>query len=128
MISTFTISEYIGVIKETLCNKRDGQVSDNEICTIKDQFENFLTQMGIMLYDADSIARRIAVFSECEDVIESSIAFKGRRDRKWHCLKGADALHVAFALSVNAEALATFDDDFRGASGLISPIMLSEVY
>jgi len=80
-----------------------------------------------MLYDADSLASRMAIFSECENIVESATAFKGL-DRKWHCIKGADALHVALALSVNAEALATFDDDFRGVGGLINPIMLSEVY
>lgn len=127
IISTFTVAEYTGVIKEVLCNKRDGQVSVNEIHTVKAQFEEFITQMGIVLYDADSLATKIAVFGEGENVVEGSTAFKGR-DGKWHSIKGADALHVVFALSVNAEAIATFDDNFRGANGFISPIMLSEVY
>jgi len=128
IISTYTISEYIGVVKEILCNRRNGQVFDNEIRKIKEKIEEFITRMGIILYDADSLTRKTAVFSECEDIVERSTAFKGRLDGKWHCIKGSDALHVAFALSVNAEAIATFDDNFRGASEMISPIMLSEVY
>jgi predicted nucleic acid-binding protein len=84
--------------------------------------------MGIMLYDSDSLASKNPIFSECENVVEKSTTFKGRYDRKWHFMRGADALHVALALSVNAEAIATFDDDFRGASGLVNPLILSEAY
>ena len=128
IITTFTIAEYLGVIKGVLCNKRNKQVSVGEIMVIKARFEQFITQIGIMLYDSDSLASKKPIFSECEDVVERSTAFKGRYDRKWHHVKGADALHVALALSVNAEAIATFDDDFRGIDGSISPLMLSEVY
>lgn len=128
IISTFTVAEYIGVIRKTLCDKRDRQVTEREILIMKQKIEEFILKMGITLYDADSLASRMALFSECERIVEDSDAFKGKRDRKWHCVKGADALHVAFALSVNAESIATFDDDFRGASNFINPIMLSEVY
>ena len=128
IITTFTIAEYLAVIKDVLCNKRNNQVSTEEIMTIKARFEQFITQMGITLYDSDSLASKKPIFSECENVIERSTAFKGRHDRKWHHVRGADALHVAFALSVNAEAIATFDDDFRGIDGSISPLMLFEAY
>lgn len=128
IITTFTIAEYLAVIRGVLCNKRDKQVSTGEILTVKAKFEQFITQMGIMLYDSDSLASKKPIFSECENVVERSSAFKGRRDRKWHLVRGADALHVALALSVNAEAIATFDDDFRGVDGSISPLMISEVY
>jgi predicted nucleic acid-binding protein len=128
IITTFTIAEYLGVIKGVLCSKRNKQVSAGEIMAIKSKFEQFITQMGITLYDSDSLASKKPIFSECENVIERSTAFKGKHDRKWHHIRGADALHVAFALSVNAEAIATFDDDFRGVDGAISPLMLFEAY
>lgn len=128
IITSFTIAEYLAVTKGVLCNKRNGQVSTGEIITIKAKFEQFIDQMGITLYDSDSLASKSPVFSECENVVERSLAFKGRYDRKWHHMRGADALHVALALSVNAEAIATFDDDFRGVGATISPLMLSEVY
>jgi predicted nucleic acid-binding protein len=128
IITTFTIAEYLGVIKGVLCSKRNKQVSAGEIMAIKSKFEQFITQLGITLYDSDSLASKKPIFSECENVIERSTAFKGRYDRKWHHIRGADALHVAFALSVNAEAIATFDDDFRGIDGAISPLMLFEAY
>ena len=128
IITSFTVAEYLAVTKGLLCNKRNGQVSSSEISAIKAKFEQFITQMGIMLYDSDSLASKTAIFSECENVVERCTAYKGRYDRKWHSMRGADALHVALALSVNAEAIATFDDDFRGAGGLINPLILSEVY
>jgi predicted nucleic acid-binding protein len=128
IITSFTVAEYLAVTRGVLCNKRNGQVSNNEIMMIKAKFEQFIAQMGIMLYDSDSLAGKNQIFDECENIVERSTAFKGRYDRKWHHMRGADALHVAFALSVNAEAIATFDDDFRGASGSISPLMISEVY
>jgi len=128
IITTFTIAEYLGVIKGVLCNKRNKQVTAGEVIAIKSKFEQFITQMGITLYDSDSLASKKPIFSECENVVERSTAFKGRHDRKWHHIRGADALHVAFALSVNAEAIATFDDDFKGIDGSISPLMLFEAY
>jgi predicted nucleic acid-binding protein len=128
IISSFTVAEYLAVTRGVLCNKRNGQVTTNEIMTIKAKFEQFITQMGIMLYDSDSLASKNLIFSECENIVEKSTAFKGRYDGKWHFMRGADALHVALALSVNAEAIATFDDDFRGASGLVNPLILSEAY
>ncbi len=128
IVTSFTIAEYLAVIKGVLSNRRNGQVSPSEILIIKGKLEQFLSQMGIMLYDSDKLASRNPIFSQCESVIERTTAFKGKRDRKWHHLRGADALHVALALSVKAEAIATFDDDFRGAVGIVNPIMLSEMY
>ena len=126
--TTFTIAEYLAVTKGVLCNKRNGQVTPAEMAKIKSQFELFLNQMGIILYDSDVLAKKTSVFSNCESIVENSGSYKGKRDRKWHHLRGADALHVALALSVKAEAIATFDDDFRGINIPINPIMLSEVY
>jgi predicted nucleic acid-binding protein len=84
--------------------------------------------MGIILYDSDTLAINHAVFAESESMIERDVPCIGKYDGKWHYLKGADALHAAFAISVNAEAIATFDDDFKGVCGSVSPLMLSEVY
>jgi predicted nucleic acid-binding protein len=128
IVTSFTIAEYLSVMKGLICNRRNGQVTSLEIAAIKSKLEQFITQMGIMLYDSDSLASKNPIFGNCENIVEGSSAFKGKRDRKWHYVRGADALHVALAMSVNAEAIATFDDDFRGASGFINSLMLSEVY
>lgn len=128
IITSFTVSEYLAVIRGLLCEKRNRQVSPEEILVIRRRLEQFITQMGIMLYDSDTLANRHAVFAECESMIERDTPSKGRYDRRWHYLNGADALHVAFATSLNAEAIATFDDDFRGICGSVSPLLLSEVY
>ncbi len=128
IITSFTIAEYLSVIKGVLCDKRNGNVLTSDISTVRERLEQFISQMGIILYDADTIANKSAVFSECENMVERSGVYKGKYDCKWHYLKGADALHLALAKSVNAEAIATFDDDFRGGGTTISPLMLSEVY
>ena len=95
---------------------------------IKAKLEEFIAQMGIIMYDSDSLATKHAVFADCESMIERDVPSLGKYDGKWHFLKGADALHVAFANSVNAEAIATFDDDFKGLCGAVSPLIISEVY
>lgn len=128
IITSFTVAEYLSVIKGVLCDKRNGNVSPSDISTVRAQLEQFISQMGIILYDADTVANRNTVFSECENMVENSGVYKGKRDYKWHYLKGADALHLALAKSVNAEVIATFDDDFRGGGTTIAPLMLSEAY
>jgi len=128
IVTSFTVAEYLAVIRGLLCQKRNKQVSPSEISTIKLRLEQFINQMGIVLYDADVLAGGHAVFAESESMIERDTPSKGKYDRRWHYLNGADALHVAFAASVNAEAIATFDDDFRGICGSVVPLMLSEVY
>jgi predicted nucleic acid-binding protein len=128
IVTSFTIAEYVAATRGLLCEKRNRQVSPKEVSAIKAKLEQFITQMGIMLYDSDTLATRQAVFAESESMIERDVPSKGKYDGRWHYLKGADALHAAFATSVNAEAIATFDDDFRGVCGSVSPLMLSEVY
>ena len=128
IVTTFTISEYLAVIRGLLCKKRNKKITSLEIMTAKTKLEQFINQMGIVLYDSDNLATKHAVFADCENMIESDEPALGRHDRKWHYLKGADALHLAFARSVNAEAIATFDEDFRGACGTVSPLIISEVY
>jgi len=128
IVTTFTIAEYLAVTRGVLCKKKNTQVTSSEISAIKAKLEQFITQMGIVLYDSDSLATKHAVFADCESMIERDVPSLGRHDGKWHYLKGADALHLAFANSVNAEAIATFDDDFRGVRGAVRPLIIPEVY
>jgi predicted nucleic acid-binding protein len=128
IVTTFTIAEYIAVTKGFLCKKRSKKVTFSEIRTVKARLEQFINKMGIVLYDSDTLATKHAVFADCEDMIERDEPSLGSHDGKWHYLNGADALHLAFANSVNAEAIATFDDDFRGISGSVYPLMIPEVY
>ncbi len=128
IVTSFTIAEYISVIKGLLCKKRNKQITSAETLAIKTKLEQFITQMGIVLYDSDTLATKHAIFADCENIIEQDVPSLGKHDGKWHYLKGADALHLAFANSVNAEAIATFDDDFRGVCGAVRPLIISEVY
>jgi predicted nucleic acid-binding protein len=128
IVTTFTIAEYLAVTRGLLCKKRNKKATSSEIRTVKAKLEQFINQMGIVLYDSDTLATKYAVFADCENMIERDVPSLGRHDGKWHYLNGADALHLAFANSVNAEAIATFDDDFRGVSGTVNPLMIPEVY
>jgi predicted nucleic acid-binding protein len=128
IITSFTIAEYLAVTRGVLCKKRNRQVTSSEMLAIKAKLEQFITQMGIVLYDSDNLATKHAVFADCESMIEKDVPSVGKHDGKWHYLNGADALHLAFANSVNAEAIATFDDDFRGVCGAVSPLLIPEVY
>jgi predicted nucleic acid-binding protein len=122
------VTEFLAVTKGVLCNRRNAPITTSDMAKVKTQLEQFLSQMGIILYDGDEISAKNKLFSDCELIIENSGSFKGRYDHKWHHLKGADALHVALALSVKAEVIATFDDDFRNTNVSINSMMLSEMY
>jgi predicted nucleic acid-binding protein len=128
IITSFTVAEYVAVTRGILCKQRNKQVASEEMLTIKAKLEEFITQMGIVLYDSDTLATKHAVFADSENMIERDVPSFGKYDGKWHYLKGADAIHLAFANSVNAEAIATFDDDFKGVCGTVSPLIISEVY
>ena len=132
-ISSFTETEFLGVIKNLLCEKKNRPPTIDEVEAILREFNRFISEMGIELHDADALAiekpiEPSTIFSLSEKILDSATPFLGKRDKKWHSLKGADALHVALAIRVKAESYATFDDDFRGVSSWITPIMLSEVY
>ncbi len=103
-------------------------MSQSEVSTIKTKIEQFMSQMGITFYDADDIAQKKPIFADSESMVERTAATKGKYDGKWHLLRGGDALHVALAMAVNADAIATFDDDFRGVHSFITPLMLQETY
>lgn len=128
IVTTFTIAEFLAVTRGLLCKKRKRLVTSWEMKIVKTKLEQFITQMGIVLYDSDDLATKHAVFADCENMIERDVPSFGKRDGRWHYLNGADALHLAFANSVNAEAIATFDDDFKGVSGAVNPLMIPEVY
>ncbi len=128
IVTTFTIAEYLAVTRGLLCKKRKKPVTSSDIQAVKAKLEQFINEMGIVLYDSDALATKHAVFADCENMIERDVPSVGKYDGKWHYLKGADALHLAFANSVNAEAIATFDDDFKGVCGTVNPLLISEVY
>lgn len=133
IVSTFSVMEFIGVIKAIISDSLKRKISDNETQSMKKVILDFIYSMGIILYDSDSLtipqgSTSCSLFSECENLIEAAKPTLGAFDKKWHSLKGADSLHVLFALRVNAQRFATFDDDFRGIDDKIKVLMIREEY
>lgn len=133
VISTFSIMEYIGVVKSLVSKKLGRKISIAETEALKESFLDFIRKMGILLYNSDdltinSYSTSCSLFSDCENLIESADPTLGSVDRKWHSLKGADALHIILAIRSNATHFATFDDDFRGVKDAIKMVMVREEY
>lgn len=128
--TSFTITEYLGVMKKVLTEVRNRPLTSTDLAKLRNQIECFIDDMGIAYYDADALATPLLgkLFSSTENVVENAKPYRSRRNNKWYMVNGADALHVNLALRAGASLYATFDDDFRGVSSWIKPLMLYEVY
>jgi predicted nucleic acid-binding protein len=128
--TSFTIAEYIAVMREALTEARDSPSTSADVAMLRKEIEEFIGDMGIMYFDADTLASPGygKLFSPTENIVENAKHFKNPRTNRWFLVNGADALHVTLALRAGADVYATFDDDFRGVSGWIKPLMLFEVY
>lgn len=132
-VSTFSVMEYVGVAKAIISEQRKKEITHKETLAVKDTILQFIRDMGIELYDADELVvqqdmAKCSLFSESESLLENATPMLGRNDGKWHSLKGADSLHLVFALRTNAEYFATFDDDFRGVKNTVRTLMINEEY
>lgn len=128
--TTFTIAEYIGVIRKALTEARNRPPSSTDVSKLRKEIEKFISNMGIIYFDSDALVSPIygKLFSSTEKVVENAKPFKNPRTNRWFLVNGADALHVTLAVRAGAELYATFDDDFRGVDNWIKPLMLFEVY
>jgi predicted nucleic acid-binding protein len=128
--TSFTVTEYIGVMREALTEATDKPSTPTDISKLRREIEGFISDMGIIYFDADELVSSIygGLFSSTENIVENAKHFKNPRTNKWFLVNGADALHVVLALRTGADLYATFDDDFRGVNNWIKPLMLFEVY
>lgn len=128
--TSFTIAEYLGVMRKALTEARDGPTSPKDVLKMRKEIEKFISNMGIIYFDADALVSTIygKLFSSAENVVENAKPFKSRRTNRWYLVNGADALHVILATRAGADLYATFDDDFRGVDSWVKPLMLFEVY
>jgi predicted nucleic acid-binding protein len=128
--TSFTIAEYLGVMREALAEARNSPSTSADVAMLRKEIEEFISDMGIILFDADTLASPAygKLFSLTESIVENATHFKNPRNNRWFLVNGADALHVTFAVRAGADVYATFDDDFRGVSNWIKPLMLFEVY
>jgi len=128
--TSFTITEYIAVMRKALAEARNGPSTSTDVIKLRKQIEEFISNMGIVYFDADPLTSGVygKFFSSVENVVENAKHFKNRRTNKWFVVNGADALQVVMAVRAGADFYATFDDDFRGVDSWIKPLMLFEVY
>jgi len=135
--TTFTVAEYLAVMKEILAGQLRATPAQSHIDKLKIEIENFIGQMGIELLDADDLAEtplgRSDVFRPSFQVVEGVPVTLGR-DREWRGVGGADAISVVLADRAGAELFATFDEGFRGLDALknfgyeLQPLVLTDVY
>lgn len=130
MTTSFTITEYLGTMMKLLTIARNSPATSKDLSRLRKEIETFISDMGIIYFDADTLAVPIygKLFSSTENIVENAKAFKSPRNNKWYRVNGADALHVTLATRAGADLFATFDDDFRGVSSWLKPLMLFEVY
>jgi len=132
VVSSFTVMEYISVMKRFISSKIKRPITYQETTIMKKMLMDFIAKMGIFLYDSDSLTvdatGYCSLFTECEEFIEEHIPSKGADDKKWHTLNGPDALHLIFAIRTNSTYLATFDDDFKDVKGQIKVMNVREAF
>ena len=130
VVSTFTISEYLSVVRDALAEKRGTPPSRQEIAAAEKNLMEFLENIGIELRDADTLATSASPFFEdVHQIVASSSSVRRTRDREWSGPGGADAVVAALAIRMTATQVATFDEGFRGLTthGL-TPLMIGEAY
>lgn len=135
--TTFTVAEYLDVMKRILAVRLSATPARPHIETLKAEIEHFLEDMGIELLDADDLVvtnlGRSDIFRQVFQVIENVPATLGR-DQEWRSVGGADAINAVLADRAGAELFATFDEGFRGIDVLknlgygIQPLILTDVY
>ncbi len=126
--SSFTRSEYLEVIKTELAKASDSIPSSIDIQSSLDNFDDFITHMGIELFDSDDLTNSDArLFRECHARIENAIPFKGK-DNKWRMLNGADSLLLVFAEKTGCQEIASNDDGFRTSKSKVKPHILRDLY
>jgi len=127
--TSFTITEYLGVMRKALTEARNRPLASNDVSRLRREIEKFISDMGIIYFDADTLISPIyKLFSSTENIVENAQPFRSPRTNRWYLVNGADALHVVLATRAGADLFATFDDDFKGVSSWIKPLMLFEVY
>lgn len=117
--TTFAITEFLCVMLETLCACQ-GKVDKKDVDGLRLAIENFIRNMGIVLYDSDELATNMSygksvIFSRCEQFMDN-VSCVVRRDGSKTVVRGADILHLVFARIIGVDCYATFDQDFQGQS------------
>lgn len=133
VVSTFTISEYLSVIRNAIAKQSGAPPTQQQMMTAETTLRSFLSGMGMELQDADvligSSSTRPPVFADTHQIITDSTSVQRFRDHEWTGPGGADAILISLALRMSASRFATFDEGYKGirVAG-ITPLMISEEY
>lgn len=125
--SSFTRSEYLGVIKQLMAEGGDILSDQSKVNNTLKIFDEFIDEMGIEYYDSDELASTGNLFSDSSDRISTSVPIRGR-DKTWRALNGADSLLLIFAERTGSNSIATNDDGFKGTTSFVKPLVLREIY
>jgi predicted nucleic acid-binding protein len=137
VITTFTQTEYIAVMKELLSQRIGAPLSLTQLNTLRSEFETFIDKEGIELLDSDDLSTSVGhceIFKWSSQVVDACRAVMGRHDYKWRTIGGADAIHAVFANRAGSDLLVTFDGGFKAISSLASagwklrPLIIPDVY
>lgn len=131
VISTFTMTEFAGVMKEILAEGFKRPPTQQEMEKSIKQLDTVIDSYGITLYDADQLAaiQSPAMFREADAIVVKTDPHLGTRDKKWHSLGGADAINVDLAQRCGAQFIATFDQGFSCLkAATVKPLMIPEVF
>ncbi len=131
VLSTFTMTEYTGVIKEILAETFKRPPTEQETAKSLKQLYTVIDSYGITLYDADQLAALApaGIFHQADSLVLRTDPHFGTRDKEWHSLGGADAINVDLAQRCGAQFIATFDQGFSCLkAAIVKPLMIPEVF
>jgi len=128
-VTTFIITEYLGVMKELLAISKGRPPNKPEEDIIRRNIMEFLDEAGIAIYDADELvnADNVTTFRVCDEIVANSLPSAGANGR-WRGIGGADAINVSLAQSGNADYYASFDEGFRYLKSSVRPLLLGDAY
>jgi predicted nucleic acid-binding protein len=131
IVSTFLYVEFQAVVKQLLSQAKDLEAPQADVDKEISRLDQFLSDMGIKLYNADILIDQtpVTMFFRTEQLVQAAKPQKGKWDQQWHVIGGTDAIHLALAEAVRANSIATFDQGLKGVNDTsLSVMMLSEVY
>lgn len=118
-ITTWTRSEYLGVMRKLLAKTYNRNPTAAEMQTAENNFDSLITRLGLELQDADVLigqGGQTRLFAESDSLLRNSSASRKRSSGEWTTIGGADSIHGVLARRAGAQELATFDEGFRGAN------------
>lgn len=131
VMSTFTMTEFVGVMKEILAEVFKRPPTQQEMAKSIKQLDTVIDSYGITLYDADQLAvlQPSTMFREADSIVLTTDPHLGTLDKEWHSLGGADAINVDLAQRCGAQFIATFDQGFSCLkTTTVKPLVIPQVF